>query len=85
MGCLGVGKAARGEHLITNQGQELLGIRSTSKKSWFSKLVKSGVDKCKKRWGNGEQGVRLTQSCVHVHPIYVPLYVICEYIILCLG
>jgi hypothetical protein len=57
MGCLGVGEAARGEQLIANQGQELMGIRDTSKKSWFSKQVKSGVNKCKKKWGNGEQGV----------------------------
>jgi hypothetical protein len=37
MGCLGEGEAARGEQLIANQGQEWMGIRSMSKKSWFSK------------------------------------------------
>jgi hypothetical protein len=32
-----VGEAAKGEQLIENQGQEWMGIRTTSKKSWFSK------------------------------------------------
>jgi hypothetical protein len=30
-------KGARGEQLISNQAQEWMGIRSTSKKSWFFK------------------------------------------------
>jgi hypothetical protein len=37
VGCVGVGEAAKGEQLIANQGQEWMGIRTTSKKSWFSK------------------------------------------------
>jgi hypothetical protein len=45
-----VGEAARDKQLIANQGEEWMGIRTMSKKSWFSKKVKSGVDKCKKRW-----------------------------------
>jgi hypothetical protein len=32
-----VGEAAKGEQLIANQGQEWMGIRTTIKKSWFSK------------------------------------------------
>ncbi len=40
VGYLGVGEAAKGEQLIANQGQEWMGIRTTSKKSWFSKLSK---------------------------------------------
>ncbi len=37
VGCLGVGEAARGEQSIANQGQEWMSIRTTSKRSWFSK------------------------------------------------
>jgi hypothetical protein len=37
VGCLRVGEAARGKQLIANQGQEWMGIRTKSKKSWFSK------------------------------------------------
>ncbi len=37
VGCLVVGEAARGEQLITNQEQEWMDIRTTSKRSWFSK------------------------------------------------
>jgi hypothetical protein len=37
VGCLGVSGAARGEQLIASQGQEWMGIRTTSKRSWFSK------------------------------------------------
>jgi hypothetical protein len=32
-----MGEAARGEQLMANQGQEWMGIRTTSKQSWFSK------------------------------------------------
>jgi hypothetical protein len=32
-----VGEAARGEQLIANQGQEWMGICTTSKRTWFSK------------------------------------------------
>jgi hypothetical protein len=32
-----VGEAAKGEQLTANQGQEWMGIRAMSKKSWFSK------------------------------------------------
>jgi hypothetical protein len=45
VGCLGVGGTARGEQLIANQGQELMGwmgIHTTSKRSRISKLVKKG-------------------------------------------
>jgi hypothetical protein len=37
VGCLGEGGAAGGEQLIANQGQEWMGIRTMSKRSWFSK------------------------------------------------
>jgi hypothetical protein len=37
VGCFGVGEAARGEQLIANQGQEWMGIRTTSKRSRISK------------------------------------------------
>jgi hypothetical protein len=37
VGCLGAGEAARGEQLIAYQGQESMGIPTTSKRSWFSK------------------------------------------------
>jgi hypothetical protein len=37
VGCVGMGEVAKGEQLIANQGQEWMGIRTTSKKSWFSK------------------------------------------------
>jgi hypothetical protein len=33
MGCVGVGGVAKGEQLIANQGQEWMGIRTTSKKA----------------------------------------------------
>jgi hypothetical protein len=33
VGWLGVSEAAKGEQLIANQGQEWMGIRTTSKKS----------------------------------------------------
>jgi hypothetical protein len=33
MGCVGVGEAAKGEQLIANQGQEWMGILTTSKKA----------------------------------------------------
>jgi hypothetical protein len=56
VGCLEVGEAARGEQLIANQGQEWMGIRTTSKKSWFSKKVKREVDKCKRGWVMGSKG-----------------------------
>ncbi len=55
MGCLGVGEAARGEQLIANQGQEWMGIRTTSKRSCLSKYVKRGVSKYEEGWGNGKR------------------------------
>ncbi len=33
MVCFGVGEAAKGEKMIANQGQEWMGIRTTSKKA----------------------------------------------------
>jgi hypothetical protein len=47
-----VGEATRGEKLIANQGQEWMGIHTTSKGSWFSKYLKRGVSKCKREWGS---------------------------------
>jgi hypothetical protein len=57
-----VGEAARGEQLIANQGQEWMGICTTSKRSWFSKQVKRGVSKYKRDGiiGNGKQREGLT-------------------------
>jgi hypothetical protein len=45
-----VGEAARGEQLIANQGQEWIGIRTMSKRSWLSNMNKecdSGERKAK--------------------------------------
>ncbi len=33
VGCLGVSEAARGKQFLANQGQECMGIRTTSKKA----------------------------------------------------
>jgi hypothetical protein len=38
-----VGEAAKGEQLIANQGQEWMGIHTTSKRSRISKYVKRRV------------------------------------------
>jgi hypothetical protein len=35
MGCVGVGEVAKGEQLIASQGQEWMGIHTTSKKAGF--------------------------------------------------
>jgi hypothetical protein len=55
-----VGGAARDEQLIANQGQECMGIRTTSKKSWFSKEVKRGIGKYEReresKWREGSKG-----------------------------
>ncbi len=72
MGCLGVGEAARGEQLIANQGQERMGIRTTSKKSWYSKEVESGIDKCKKRGVMGSRGEVNIKLCTRTsYTVYV--------------
>ncbi len=42
MGCLGMGEAARGEQLMANQGQEWMGIRTTSKKQDLQVSKKKG-------------------------------------------
>jgi hypothetical protein len=55
VGCLRVGEAARGEQLIANQGQEWMGVCTTSKRRWLSKYVKRGVSKYEERYGNGER------------------------------
>jgi hypothetical protein len=39
----GWGKGARGEQLITNQGQEWIDIRTTITRKGFSKQVKRGL------------------------------------------
>ncbi len=44
-----MGEAARGEQLIVNQRQEWMGIRIMSKRSWFSKKVKRGVESYKRK------------------------------------
>ncbi len=89
MGCLGVGEASRGEQLMANQGQEWMGIRTTSKKSGISKKVKRRDGSCKrgKIKQYGKQGGRLTRNhrcCVHTSVHVFLIYVICE-IPLCLG
>jgi hypothetical protein len=38
MGCVRVGKAAKGGQLIANQGQEWMGIGTTSKKAGFGPI-----------------------------------------------
>ncbi len=73
MGCLGVGEAAKFEQLIANQGQEWMGIRSTSKRSWFSEEVKRGIGKYKGEPDDGEQeakggvNLELLHVCTSVH------------------
>ncbi len=42
MGCGRVGDAAKGGQLITNQGKEWMGIRTTSKKAGSTRSKKAG-------------------------------------------
>jgi hypothetical protein len=84
VGCLEVGETARGEQLIANQGQEGMGIRTTSKRSRISKKeVKRMVGLYKKE----QEEVRLRSkgwvgkesSCVYIYLCKcMSLYVICE-------
>ncbi len=45
MGCVRVGEVAMGGQLIANQGQEWMGIRTTSKKAGSPSKYKSGKQK----------------------------------------
>ncbi len=90
MGCLGEGEAARGEHLIANQGQEWMGICTTSIRSWFSKEVKREVTSYKRgqvKARTGSKGMGwLKNRCM----LYIYAYM-CRYVLsanniaLCLG
>ncbi len=90
MRCLGVGEAARGEQLIANQGQEWMGIRTTSKRSGISKKVKRGVELYK----NGQTEVRPGSKggFTKNHRVCTYIYAsVCRYVLsanniaLCLG
>jgi hypothetical protein len=56
MWCVQVGEVAEGEQLITNQGQEWMGIHSTSKKAGSPSTVS------KKEAGNRNKGWRVKKS-----------------------
>ncbi len=58
MGCLGVGETARGGQLIANQGQEWMGICTTTRKAGSPSKKKEGLTSVRgdgvmgsKRWG----------------------------------
>jgi hypothetical protein len=76
MGCLGVGEAARGEQLIANQRQEWMGIRIMSKRSWFSKKVKRGVESYKREQLSRRGGMakELLYACISVHMCAITCY-----------
>ncbi len=77
MGCLGAGEATRGEQLRANQGQEWREIRTTSKRSWFSKKVKRGASNAKDNGTAGSKG-RVIMEAAHLYILYIcVLYVIC--------
>ncbi len=64
-GCIGVGELAKGKQLIANQGQEWMGIRTTSKIAGSPSSKKAGnINKGwqVKRVGKKEQGEGLTHA-----------------------
>ncbi len=58
MGCLGVGEAARGEQLITNQGQEWTGIHITGQEGGSPSKKKEGLSHIKRGRLRQEQEAR---------------------------
>jgi hypothetical protein len=67
--CVRVGEVAKGEQLIANQGQEWMGIHTTSKKADLQVSKKAGNGNKGwqvKRAGNREQEAGLTQAISHV-------------------
>jgi hypothetical protein len=87
VGCLGVGEAARGGQSIANQGQEWMGIRTPSKRSWFSKQVNRGIELYKREWDDvkgearGRVNLGLLCTCISVHICVITCYL--RIILLC--
>jgi hypothetical protein len=80
--CLGVGETARGEQLIAYQGQEGMGIRTTSKRSRISKKeVKRKVGLYKKEQAEvrlrSKGWVGKESSCVYIYLCK------CMYVVIC--
>ncbi len=64
-----MGEVAKGEQLIANQGQEWMGIHTTSKIAGSQVSKKAGNTKKGwqvKRAGSKEQGAGLTRAVSHV-------------------